>query len=90
MMMNSLEQGLYRETDSCTFGRKFICLSRDSKTKSVVFWQDLVTELHSKWLVLIKLHKKYTTFFGHNSPPVGHGLLIHEVSRSHTTTHHSR
>jgi len=23
-------------------------------------------------------------------PPVGHGLLIHEVSRSHTTTYHSR
>jgi len=23
-------------------------------------------------------------------PPVGHGLLIHEVSRSHTTTHHIR
>jgi len=23
-------------------------------------------------------------------PPVGHGLLIHEVSRSHTTTHHSQ
>jgi hypothetical protein len=23
-------------------------------------------------------------------PPVGHGLLIHEVPRSHTTTHHSR
>ena len=23
-------------------------------------------------------------------PPVGHGLLIHEVYRSHTTTHHSR
>ena len=23
-------------------------------------------------------------------PPVGPGLLIHEVSRSHTTTHHSR
>jgi len=26
----------------------------------------------------------------HNSPPVGHGLSIHEVSRSHTMTHHSR
>ena len=25
-----------------------------------------------------------------DSPPVGHGMLIHEVSRSHTTTHHSR
>ena len=23
-------------------------------------------------------------------PPVGHGLLIHEVSGSHTTAHHSR
>jgi len=23
-------------------------------------------------------------------PPVGQGLIIHEVSRSHTTTHHSR
>jgi len=24
------------------------------------------------------------------SPPLGQGLLIHEVSRSHTTTNHSR
>jgi hypothetical protein len=23
-------------------------------------------------------------------PPVGHGILMHEVSRSHSTTHHSR
>ena len=23
-------------------------------------------------------------------PPVGHGLLIHDISRSHTTTHRSR
>jgi len=28
--------------------------------------------------------------FWRNSPPVGQGLLIHEVSISHTTTHHSR
>jgi len=26
----------------------------------------------------------------HPPPPVDHDLLIHEVSRSHTTTHHSR
>ena len=34
----------------------------------------------------------FVFFFGHNSPPpsVGQGLLIHEVSRSHTTAHHSR
>ena len=29
-------------------------------------------------------------FFGRDSPPVGQALLIHEVSRSLTTTHHSR
>jgi len=29
-------------------------------------------------------------YFWRESPPVGQGLLIHEVSGSHTTTHHSR
>jgi hypothetical protein len=29
------------------------------------------------------------SFFWLSSPPVGQGLLIHEVSRSHTTTHHT-
>ena len=32
----------------------------------------------------------YIFLFSRNSPPVGHGLLIHEVSRSHTMTQHSR
>jgi hypothetical protein len=27
---------------------------------------------------------------GAQQPPLDQGLLIHEVSRSHTTTHHSR
>jgi len=29
-------------------------------------------------------------FFVAHRPNAGSGLLIHEVSRSHTTTHHSR
>ena len=29
-------------------------------------------------------------FYLARQPPVGHGLLLYEVSRSHTTTHHSR
>jgi len=29
-------------------------------------------------------------FFWARQPPLGQGLLIHEVSRSHTTTDHSR
>jgi hypothetical protein len=33
----------------------------------------------------------YSRFiFWANSPKEGHCLLIHEVSRSHTTTHHTR
>ena len=31
-----------------------------------------------------------TFLFLAQQPPVGQGLLIHEVSRSHATTHHSR
>ena len=34
--------------------------------------------------------KQFVCLFLALQPPVGHGLLIHEVSRSHTTTHHSR
>jgi len=33
--------------------------------------------------------EKLFLFLGGNSPPVGHSLLIVEVSRTHTTTHHS-
>ena len=36
----------------------------------------------------IKLLYTSCCLFG-QQPPMGHGLLIHEVSRSHTTTHHS-
>jgi len=43
-----------------------------------------------------KCNEAYTAFyillspFWCNSPQVGQGLLIHEVSSSYTTTHHSR
>ena len=33
---------------------------------------------------------KYDLFVLAQQPPVGQGLLIHEVSRSHTTTQHSQ
>jgi len=32
----------------------------------------------------------FVSLFLARQPPVGQGLLIHEVSRSHSTTHHSR
>jgi len=32
----------------------------------------------------------YNLFLLARQPPVGQGLHIHEFSRSHTTTHHSR
>jgi hypothetical protein len=42
------------------------------------------TEFHSKRKINVE------SLFLARQPPVGQGLLIHEVSRSHTTTHHSR
>jgi hypothetical protein len=33
---------------------------------------------------------KFVCLLWHESPPLGQDLLIHEVYRSHTTTHHSR
>jgi hypothetical protein len=36
------------------------------------------------------LHPEAYLFFGRNNSPVGQGLLIHEVSRPHTTTQNSR
>ena len=39
----------------------------------------------------VKFNSSFFLFcFWRDSPPVGQGLLIHEVSRSHTTTHHSQ
>ena len=40
-----------------------------------LFRKDYLDYLHVSW---------------RSSPPVGHSLLIHDISRSHTTTHHSR
>ena len=39
---------------------------------------------------LTPCHRIFFFRFWRHSPPVGQGLLMHEVSRSHTTTHHSR
>jgi flagellar hook-associated protein FlgK len=36
------------------------------------------------------VHYFFFSFFWRNSLSVGHGLLIHELSRLHTTTHHTR
>jgi hypothetical protein len=45
------------------------------------------------WKIIFFLIFAFLSFFGGGGgrqPPVGPGLLIHEVSRSHITTHHSR
>jgi len=36
------------------------------------------------------IFNSHDLFFVTLLPNAGYGLLIHEVSRSHTTTHHSR
>jgi hypothetical protein len=44
-----------------------------------------------KFLKVIKVGLiQFVCLFLARQPPVGQGVLIHEVSRSHTATHHSR
>ena len=45
---------------------------------------------HSTNVNKYKIFKSINPVFLAKQPPVGQELLIHEVSRSHTTTHHSR
>ena len=42
-----------------------------------------------RWSIRINYSLSQFLFLA-QQPPVGQGLLIHEISRSHTTTHHSR
>ena len=54
-------------------------------------WWILVSVKDSEFLdQLNPSHIFFFVLFLARQPPVGHDLLIHEVSRSHTTTHHSR
>jgi len=43
----------------------------------------------SVFFLPLRKHGMFVCFWS-NSPPMGQALLIHEVSRSHTTTQHSR
>jgi hypothetical protein len=56
-------------------------LTTGNKISEVLKW--LKIAYHLFWV-------KFFVCFWRDSPPVGQGLLIHEVSRSHSTTHHSR
>ena len=69
-----------------------VCDSPDSRAQVLnlfVPWARLIVWLHLRVPSL-----KHVFFFGGGrgpqQPPVGQGFLIPEVSRSHTTTHHSR
>jgi len=55
---------------------------RTDRTKLIVAFRNFATA--SKKLTL------HICLFLARQPPVGQGLIIHEVSRTHTTTHHSR
>ena len=52
----------------------------------------VISPLQMKYVVVVVVVVIVVIYFFNLSqqPPVGQGLLIHEVSRSHTATHHSR
>jgi hypothetical protein len=47
-------------------------------------------DIESEGFIKSELSDSDICWFLAQQPPVGQGLLIHEVSRSHTTTPHSR
>jgi len=47
---------------------------------------ETISHLLTPWFVLLL---RFVCLFLARQPPVGQSLLIHEVSRSHTMTHHS-
>ena len=64
-----------------------------------LYFYDNFSTRNSRFCVILQCVLKYLSTsvlllsFGATAPPlppVGQGRLIHEVSRSHTTTHHSR
>jgi hypothetical protein len=60
-----------------------ITLNRSSLFSAVLIQPMLITN----WKKIIWAY--IVCLFLARQPPVGHGLLVHEVSRSHTTMHHS-
>ena len=62
-------------THICSASLTSTCMLLDTDTNYNIKW-------HSHFVCLF--------IFGTTASPVGHGLLINEVSRTHTTTHHSR
>ena len=69
-----------RESHLASYGTGFrnFCLTSRGMTFALTFFN------------LLLITSLVCFCFWRDSPPVGHGLLIHEVSRSHTTMHHIR
>ena len=56
----------------------------------MIYHRQSVTELNHFSLLYHPQYVLIICLFLARKPPAGHGFLIHEVSRSHITTHHSR
>jgi hypothetical protein len=69
--------------------KKISCLFRNSKHVSWDVPHFSLVTIPTELLIITSLNT-CVFFFGATAPPVGHGPLIHEVYRSHTTTHHIR
>ena len=64
-----------------------LCLFLKAQTKSTILEKQRHRPLQVRMFIIL-----YIFFWGGGArqPPVGQGLLINKVSRSHTTTHHTR
>jgi len=62
-------------------------------SSSVLLWKSQISQIYGHYFISqlsLVTSARPACLFPAQQPPVGHYLLIYEVSRSHTTTHHSQ
>ena len=83
-----ITQGLKTGRDRVLCRIRFLYLtSKCTSYLKIYFWHVMCIYYSPKILDLTNI---INFFYLAQQPPVGHGLLIHEVFISHSTTHHSR
>ena len=99
-MQTKIPAAPYREQIAFCYKGKWIMIYKE--TKGCLLWKHYGANKHNvgeeyRLLILYLIEHVVTTrlkmvfFFPlAKQPLLGQSLLIHEVSRSHTTTHHSR
>ena len=91
-LFRSLQEGQARKENRIEFrnffeGFSFHILQYEP---SNLFQLQIYLRAHLRTALVWVVNQRVICLFLALQPPVGHGLIIHEVSRSHSSTHHNQ